>query len=197
MGVTPEVERSERRAGRRSLQHRNRIVLVAVGLLFIVLLVWWLASCSSEESAGGALTGTAEGPVSGPVTPGTPVAVGVLELDNGGGSAIVIDSVSFVDPTTGLRIVGMYAQPAGESSLGFGGDFKWPRGAAEVDGLTLEPDAESGYKLVLGVQVDAQGIFRSPGIRIGYHSGTTAAEKTFAIAMTFCAPPRLYRARCV
>jgi hypothetical protein len=90
----------------------------------------------------------------------------------------------------------MYAEPAGESSLGFGGNFAWPGSAAEVEGLTLEPDAETGYKLVIGVQVDAQGIFRSPGIRIGYHTGSKTYEKAFALSMTFCAPPRLYRSRC-
>jgi hypothetical protein len=194
MGASPEAERSERRAGRRSTQQRGRIVVIVVVVLLVVLLVWWLFGRSGDEQ--GSLASKQGETVSAPVTAGSVVSVGTLELSNDGGSAIVIDRVSLVDPTAGMRIVGMYAQPLGQSPLGFGGGFKWPSAAVEVEGLTLEPDAETGYKLVVGVRVDAQGIFRSPGFRIAYRSGDKSYEQSFQAAMTLCAPPRLYRARC-
>ena len=158
-----------------------------------MLVLWWLFGRSGDEQ--GSLASKTGETVSAPVTAGSVVSVGTLELTNDGGSAIVIDAVSLVDPTAGMRIVGMYAQPIGQSPLGFGGGFKWPGGAVEVEGLTLEPDA-AGYKLVVGVRVDAQGIFRSPGFRVAYRSGDKSYEKSFQSAMTLCAPPRLYRARC-
>jgi hypothetical protein len=195
MGVSPELERSERRAGRRSSMQRGRIVAIVVGVVLLVLLVWWLTSRSSD-SEGGSLASKGGGSMSVPVSVGGPVSVGMLELSNDGGSEIVIDRVALVDPTTGMRIVGMYAQPAGQAELGFSGGFRWPRGASEVEGLALKPDGAAGYRLVIGVQVDAQGIFRSPGIQVAYHSGDTAHTTAFQLSMTFCAPPRLYRARC-
>ncbi len=194
MGASPEEERSERRAGRRSTQQRGRLVVIGVVVLLTVLFLWWLLSRGGDEK--GSLASKEGETVSAPVTVGSVVSVGTLELSNDGGSAIVIDRVSLVDPTTGMRIVGMYAQPLGQSPLGFGGGFKWPRGAVEVEGLTLEPDAETAYKLVVAVKVDAQGIFRSPGFRIAYRSGDKSYEQSFPAAMTLCAPPRLYRARC-
>ncbi len=169
--------------------------MIAAVVLLLVLFVWWLFGRSGDER--GSLASEEGEAVSAPVTVGSIVSVGTLELSNDGGSAIVIDRISLVDPTTGMRIVGMYAQPIGQSPLGFGGGFKWPRGAVEVEGLTLEPDAEAGgYKLVVGVKVDAQGIFRSPGFRVTYRSGDKSYEQSLQAAMTLCAPPRLYRARC-
>jgi hypothetical protein len=195
MGVSPDVERSERRAGRRSSTQRGRIVVIVLALLLVVLFVWWLTSRSSG-SDGGSLASKGGGSMSVPVSAGAPMSVGMLELSNDGGSEIVIDRISLVDPTTGMRIVGMYAQPAGEAELGFSGGFKWPRGASEVEGLALKPDGAAGYRLVLGVQVDAQGIYRSPGIRVAYHSGDKTHETALRLSMTLCAPPRLYRNRC-
>ncbi len=196
MGVSPEAERSERRAGRRSSQQRTRIVAAVLLLLLGVALVWWLTSRSSDGPADGPLLGVSDASVAGPATPGAPVAAGALQLRNEGSDDLIIDRVVLVDPTTGMRLVGMYAVPADEGAAGIGGGFRWPRGASEVEGLTIAPSAKPAFRLVLGAQIDAQGVYRSPGIRITYHVGDHGYVKAFAVGLTLCAPPRLYRSRC-
>ena len=73
MGVSPEVERSERRAGKRSSNNRGRIVVGVVVFVLVVLFIWWLTSRSSESE--GSLASKGGEAVSVPVTVGGPVSV--------------------------------------------------------------------------------------------------------------------------
>jgi hypothetical protein len=195
MGVSAEGERSERRAGRRSSQQRVRIVVLAVVLVLAVGLVWWFAFRSSGQ-AGEPLAGGPGGSVGVGATPGAPVSIGLVGLQNRGKSDVVIDRVSLLDPTTGLRLVGMYAPPEGKDVVGAANGFRWPRGAVEVEGLTIKPSGTPGDSLVLGLQVDAEGVFRSSGVQIEYHAGDRRYVKVYELGIELCAPVRLYKARC-
>ncbi len=196
MGVSAEGERSERRASRRSTQQRGWLIVAAVVLGVLVLLVWWFGF----RSSGGAGDPLAGGPGESVVlagTPGAPVSVGAIDLRNSGKSDLVIDRVSLLDPTTGLRLVGMYARPEGESPIATANGFRWPRGASEVEGLTIVPNEQSGVTVVIALQVDAQGVYRSAGVRIEYHVGNRRYVKAYGLEIELCAPSRLYRARCL
>jgi hypothetical protein len=196
MSAPAEAERSERRADRRSSQRRARIAVVAVVVVAAVALGVWLTS--GDEGSGGQLATSLSGgnEVASAVTPGQPFSVGVVRLRNTGGSDLIVDRISLVAPTTGMRLVGMYARPEGENDLGSAQGFEWPRGALEVEGLRIVPNAKSGYDLVLGVQVDAQGVYRSRGLRIEYHVGDKTHVAANDLDIVVCAPPRLFRARC-
>lgn len=125
-------------------------------------------------------------------------------LDNKAATPIVVESVSLIHPSPGLRLVQTQAFPAAfgprvmVNSRRFppkilAGASGIPQGAVpfrDVAGLTIPPTSSpvGGFILLLHLQVTGSGPFGASGVKVNYRVGTMQYTATFPDAIAVCVP---------
>jgi hypothetical protein len=117
---------------------------------------------------------------------------GLAVLRNSGESDAIVESVTLVDETGTIRVVGIRAVPeAAEDAVGFAPDFDSSVGQG-VDGLVVPPGRGNGFQLVFGLEVDRAGLSGFRGLRVEYRVGDLRFATTLRHAVALCAPVEQY-----
>jgi hypothetical protein len=141
---------------------------------------------------GGPLAGPGNASAtSAPVPLGKPYSWGGTTLVNKGDEAVTIERVELLEVPEGMRVIGMYALPGGESGIGLGKGYD-PTGP-QFSGLTIKPD--NSYDVVVGLEITKPGAFTIPGTRVHYRVGTERHQAILSHGIRLCGPPEEYK-RC-
>lgn len=174
----------------------------------MILGVALVAGCSyspadtsaTGRASGGPLADDYRDAVGAPAVLGATYSWGHAFVINNGppGTVVMLDDVSLVDPTKGLRVLGVYAISVGSDCQPIPGMIRgyWhPDCGRSVQGLAVLPGEKHGYGLVYGFVADAPGIYFVKGVRVDYHVGNARYSTILDVSARLCAPFAHY-ARC-
>ncbi len=128
---------------------------------------------------------------------GRPFTFSDVVMRNFGDYPIVVDGVSLVESTPGIKIVGLLAARTPPNWISGDADYPPPFSfpMRPLKGYVIPPGENASHKSVLvimGLEVSRNGVSGFSAVRIHYHVGSTRFEYIEAYGLAACAPSSKY-----
>jgi hypothetical protein len=132
-----------------------------------------------------------------PQEAGRDFTFGLAVAYNRGDEPAVLERISLVDPTPGLRVIETRVAGPQRRLLYQAGDYRWPSPEITdlhpVRGFEVaprdQPDGRRGVELVFRLRVDRPGRYTARGVQIDYRVGDTSHRSRLTTAYRVCAVP--------
>jgi hypothetical protein len=116
---------------------------------------------------------------------------------NRGDEPAVLERISLIDPTPGLKVIATRVAGPDRRIFFFAAEPYWPpreiTDLHPVRGFEVapqdEPDGDRGVELVFGARADQPGRYRTHGVRIDYRVGDTEHRATLRNVFRVCVLP--------